>query len=61
MRVFCCFIFAILMAAGSVAPTQVVTGHDLFHVVWAAAVGYMFGVVLSDGSRALKEYRSNKR
>jgi|HubBroStandDraft_4_1064222.scaffolds.fasta_scaffold00045_88 hypothetical protein len=48
MRAFGAFTFAIIMSAGSVAPTQVVTGHDLFHVVFAALLGYLGGGLLSD-------------
>lgn len=54
MRAFGAFTFAMIMAAGSVAPTQVVTGHDLFHVVFAALLGYMGGGLLSDLSRDRK-------
>jgi NhaP-type Na+/H+ or K+/H+ antiporter len=48
MKIFTCFIFALINAGGSVGSNEVVTGHVLFSVVMSAAAGYMLGSVISD-------------
>jgi hypothetical protein len=46
MKVFCSFAWALINAGGRVAPDAPVTGKDLFGVVMAAGVGYIFGWLL---------------